>query len=184
MVEPASADTIFSDSKAIPAGDVSEIANCRHRLEVHWEVRMGHLRFKDALQAVTSDKFGSKTVEAKFILWRIERCKEWNALNMVPVVMCHEDGRVNRLIRCGRQPITKNPQTGATIEDQPAAIRRDQLETGRVSAIAPSGPVHRRSRSTHAPEAEFGHFLCHGSRKARDRAARFLLRYALAGNPS
>src|SRR5438445_11422486 len=168
MVEPASSHAIFSDSKAIPAGNVSEIANCRHCLEVHREIGMGHLRFKDALQAVTSDKFRSKTIEVKFILRRIKRGKEGNALNMVPVVMRNEDFGLNLLIRRGRQPVTENPETRAAIQDQPATIRRDQLETRRVSAIAPRGPVYCRRRSTHAPEAEFGHFFCHSRRKAWD----------------
>src|SRR4029077_15971412 len=100
------------------------------------------------------------------------------------MVMRDENCSVNGFARGRGQPIAENPQTSATIQDQSAAIRSDQLETRRVSTIAPRGPVHRRGRSTHAPEAEFGNLICHNFGITWDRAVKFLLGRALAGNPS
>jgi len=98
MVQPAGGDSRFAYMEAISAGNVGEIATRGHRLEIHREIRVGHLRFKDALQAVASDKLGSKTVKVKFVLRRIERRKKRNALNVVPVVMRHQNFGFNVLI--------------------------------------------------------------------------------------
>ena len=52
MIQPAGGDARFPYAKAVSAGNFGEIALRGHRLEVHREIRMRHLRLKNALQAV------------------------------------------------------------------------------------------------------------------------------------
>src|SRR5690242_5433092 len=99
---------------------------------------MRHLRFKNALQAALSQGFRAKTVKVKFVASFIERSEKRNALNVVPVVVRHKNVSFNRFaIRSPGPAVAEHAQSRAAIQNKAAAVWRDQLNAGSVSAVTP-----------------------------------------------
>src|SRR5579883_833380 len=161
MIEPASGHARFADRETIAPSNIGEFAICGHSMEVDREVGMSHLRFENALEAILPDEFRSETVKMKLVVRRIQGREKGDALNVVPMVVGHEDVGLNGFFGGGRQAIAKNPQAGAAIEDEATPVGRNEFEARRITAIAPGGPIHRRCRTSHAPEAKFGYVFCH-----------------------
>src|SRR5262249_28449570 len=79
--------------------------------------------------------------------------------NVVPMVVGHEDVCFGIAFSCARRgpSAAEHAQPGAAIQYKLSAVGRDELETGRVAAIAPGRGIHGRSGAAHSPEAELGH---------------------------
>ena len=155
MVQPAGRDARARHLEMIAAADFRKFALGAHGVQVDWKIRIGHLRFKDTLQAARSQVLGPETVKMKAILFRIQRRKKRNALDVVPVVVRHENVRLVlfRLL-CGFQVASQHAQSGTAIEDHAGARRRGQLDAGGIPAVAPGGLIHGGRRAAHTPETK------------------------------
>src|SRR6266446_2767543 len=91
----------------------------------------------------------------KFIVLRIKRRKKRNALDVVPVVVRNKNMRLrgSSLARRGAA-VPQHAQTCAAIQNKLRAIRCNQLQARRVSAVAPCRRIHRRRGASHTPEAQ------------------------------
>src|SRR5260370_34234362 len=104
MIQPAQRDFIFANGEYVSAGHFLEFSFRIHRRQVHRKIRQRHLRFKDLLQAVASEKFRAKTIELKLVVFGVERREERYALNVIPVIMRHENVRLSASAGVGRSP--------------------------------------------------------------------------------
>src|SRR5712671_4630881 len=164
MVQPCSSDFIVADSKGVSAADFFELALRVHGRHVHWKIGYGHLRFEHLLQAVAAQKFRTETIKLKLVLFRVQRGEKRNSLNVIPVIVGDKDMRFRRAA-CSRRisAITQHAQACAAIQNELRAIGRDQFEAGRVSAVTPSGRVHRRRGASYTPETQLGKGSSHQS---------------------
>src|SRR5712671_7144217 len=135
MVQPFRRYLVFTDREGIAAGQFLEFASSAHGREVYREVRHSHLRFKDLFQAVATQKSGAEAVKVELIIFDIQGRKKWNSLNVVPVIMGHENVGLWG-VRSARSSsaIAKHAQAGSAIENKLRAVWGNQLEAGRVSA--------------------------------------------------
>src|ERR1051326_8296457 len=85
----------------------------------------------------------------------VERGKEWNALNVVPVKVGHQemDGEFG-CGECANQVDPKIPQTGTTIDDQDGAIRQTHLDARRVAAETENLILRRGYGTAHTPKLQ------------------------------
>ncbi len=158
MIQFTRGDGVFTDLEDVAAFDFLEFSLGAHGGEIDGEIRKRHLRFKNLLETVASEKFGAKAIEVKFVGFRVERREKGNSLDVIPVVVRDEDVRFRAVARGGSGPAgAERAKSGAAIEDDDAAVGRNEFEAGRVAAVAPSGGVHGGRRAAHAPEAEFGY---------------------------
>ena len=162
VVEPASDDTGAIDDEFIVARNFGELAGSRHGAQVHGKVGVGHLRLKDSLQAVAAEEFRTKAIKVEAILRRVQRGKEGNALDVVPVVVANEDvGLEGERGRRFRPATAEDADASAAIEDEASAVGGEKFETGRIAAITPGGTVHSGGRAAYSPKAQLGDILLH-----------------------
>ena len=62
------------------------------------EIGTRDLSFKSFAQALGPEIFRLKTVKVKTVLRLVKRMEEWNALDVIPVVVSHQDMRVNSVL--------------------------------------------------------------------------------------
>ena len=100
-----------------------------------------------------------------------ERMKKRDALNVVPMIMRHQDVRLDpHPALFFRQMVAQHAQPGAAIQDKFGPVRCGQFQARRVPAIAPRVALERRRRAAHTPENQFGSLVRH--RRAASDAAR------------
>ena len=91
-----------------------------------------------------------------------KRMKKRDALDVVPMIVRHQDVSVDAIVAAQIRPtIAQHSQAGAAVEDEPRAIRRGEFQTGRVSPVAPGIALQRRRRAAHSPEDQLGSMVRH-----------------------
>ena len=95
MIQPARGHARSMNLELLTAADFAEFATRGKHAQVHGEIRTSHLRFQDLAQAIAPKIFRFETVKVKAVLLLEERMKERNSLNVIPVIMRHQDVRVN-----------------------------------------------------------------------------------------
>src|ERR1700746_578649 len=162
MVQPPGNNLRSPNFPFLPGGYFVKRPTSCHRAYVHWKIRARQLSFEHFSKAVRAQIFRLKAVEVKFVLRFKKRSEEGKALNVVPVVVGHEDVRMDTALPMRLRPeIPQHPHTGAAIEDKPRSFRRRQLQAGRVSAIAPGIALKRRRRAAYSPENQLGCVVRH-----------------------
>src|SRR5690606_27709397 len=96
---------------------------------------------------------GNKIVSAMnfgLVAGDVERSKEGQALNMIPVSVCDEDVGADRQLF--QQGLRQRKDTGTGIKDEQFARIAAHLDAGRVAAVARGMRTGRGNRATYAPE--------------------------------
>src|SRR5277367_520047 len=93
MVEPGCGDERSADFPFFPAINLAKKTRRRHHAYIHWKIRACKLALQNLFEAVATEMLGLETVKMKTILGFVERLEEWDALNVVPMVMRNEDMR-------------------------------------------------------------------------------------------
>ncbi len=94
MVQPARRHTRARHADRVSPAHFGKVAFGAHRRQVHRKIGIRHLRFKDALQAAGAEILGPETVKVKAVMFRVQGRKKRDALNVVPVVVGHENMRL------------------------------------------------------------------------------------------
>jgi len=126
VIQPARGNFVFPDAKRVAAVHFLELAlgvHCRH---VHREIRQRHLRFENLLQAVAAQKFRTETIKVKVIIFGVQRREKWDSLDVVPVIVGHQNMRFRSAFPVGRGPAAaQHAQSGAAIQNNLYAVRGD-----------------------------------------------------------
>src|SRR5580704_2492913 len=109
MVQESGGNLGAVDFPFVAAAKLMKFASRRHHTYFHRKVRAGELRFQDLTKTVRPQVFRLKTIKVETILRLEERVEEWNALDVVPVVMRHENvGFDSMATQCFRPTIPQH----------------------------------------------------------------------------
>src|ERR1700722_17697346 len=117
----------------------------------------------------------------KTILGLEKRMEKREALNVVPMIVRHQDMRFDSAVTLPTRPaivhgvevIAEHAEAGSAIENEMRAARDIDLEAGGIAAVAPGVALERRRGATHSPEGQFGAVLRHEGAVWSPLACRF-----------
>src|SRR5262249_42913505 len=119
MIQPSRSNLCSANFPFLPGGYFVKRPPGRHRAYVHGKVGARKLRFQHLPKAVRPQIFRLKAVEIKFVRRFEEWPKEGKALDVVPVVVGHEDVRMDAALPMRIRPkIPQHPHARAAIEDE------------------------------------------------------------------
>src|SRR5208282_1346060 len=106
-------------------------------------------------QAVPSKILRLEAIEVETVLCLEKRVEKRDSLNVVPMIVGHENVRFNSAVPAPFRPpaveslqvVAQHAQAGAAIENEVRAAGNFQLKARRVSAIAPCIALQRRRRA-------------------------------------
>jgi len=157
MMQPARRYLRARHANLVPAAHFGKFPLRAHRVQVHREIRIRHLRFKHALQAARAQILRPETVKMEAVLFRVQGREKRDALDVIPVIVRHKNVRLVLLSFLRRFQMTaEHAQPGSAIQNDACPRGSGQLDASRVAAVAPRGLVHRGSRSAHTPETQRG----------------------------
>src|SRR6185437_6413015 len=98
-----------------------------------------------------------KAIEMEMIARVKEGVKERQALDVVPMVVRHQNLRFDVAVTMRLHPlVAEHAESSAAIEDEARAVGSGDFDAGGVAAVAPRVPIERGSGAAHPPEDHFG----------------------------
>src|SRR5271154_1179998 len=138
-----------------------------HQADFHRKVRFGELRFKHSSKTFGAEVFRLETIEVEAILRLKKRIEEWNALNVVPVVMRNKNVRFDAMAPVRLRPtVAEHSQSRAAVQNKSRTVGSYKFQTRRIAAVAPCVALKRRRRAAHSPEGQFGNVVGHRRRES------------------
>src|SRR5215470_20051542 len=92
----------------------------------------------------------------KCVVFRIKRHEKRDPLNVIPVIVRHQNVRFQASPRRRHTPArAERPQSRSAIQNELRSVRRNEFQTRRVSTIPPRRRIHRRRGAAHTPKTQF-----------------------------
>ena len=153
MIQRERADGQAARLDRIAGFDLMEIAIRRHLTEIDGEVRLRHLPFQRFLERPSRRTRKERDV----VVGAVKRCKERQALNMIPVKVRQEDPGFDGLsVRLLHQALARSPHPAAGVEDDGFVLRGANFHARRVSSKLEVFNLRCRGGTADAPYLEPG----------------------------
>ena len=133
-------------------GSLAEVgeANCRsERFEVNRKIAVGHLPGEGSVQLIAHP---AGAVDVPLVSGNKKRNEKREPLDVVPVGMGDEDIALHVFLSRGHQLLIETVDAGATVEDIQRSVVHDDLNAGRIPAVAEGSRPRFRQGPANAPK--------------------------------
>jgi len=141
---------LFADFMEMPLGG--------HGFHIHGEVRVGHLAFQGALQALVFKAVG---IKEELVAGTVKGFEEGDALDVVPMKVREEDAGVDgALAELAFEGAAQEAEAGAAVKEEELAAGRAEFDAGGVAADAGVFRLGGGGGAAYAPETNQHSILC------------------------